>query len=146
MLIDEVTNSGAIPALELSMRFAAARHTLLAHNIANLDTPNFIPQDASVEGFQGALRDAIERRRARTGGEHGRLEFRGTREVAVAPDGRLSITPRPARGTVLFHDRNPRDLERTMADLAENVAAYRVSADLLRSRFELIRGAIAERV
>jgi hypothetical protein len=47
---------------------------------------------------------------------------------------------------VLFQDRNNRDLERLMQDVAENSAAFRVASDLYRQQAALVRGAMAERV
>ena len=144
MLIGDLINSGAIPALEMTAKFAAARQTLIAHNIANIDTPDFIPTDLSPTDFQRAMRDAVERRRARTGGETGDLEFKSTDQVHVASDGRIVAKPRPAGG-MLLHDRNNRDVERLMQSNAENVSAFRVSTELLRSRYALLTAAIEER-
>lgn len=146
MLIGDITNSGAIGSLELTVRFAAQRQRLIAHNIANLDTPDFRQLEVSPKGFQKALSEAVEERRRRTGGEHGELRFSGNGEVERASDGRLVFNPRTPSGNILFHDRNNRDLERLMQDNAENAAAFRVATDLLRSRYEILRAAIAERV
>lgn len=148
MFIGDVVNSGAIPALEAMVRFAARRQELIAHNIANFSTPNFRPVDASPTAFRRQLAEAIEERRERGGalGGTGPLELGRTREVRQLADGSLEITPRTASGNILFHDRNNRDLERTMQDLAENTAAFRVATDLLRSRYALLRDAMAERV
>jgi flagellar basal-body rod protein FlgB len=145
MFIDEVTSSGAMPVLEATMRFAGARNRLLAHNIANLDTPDFRPLDVSPKGFQAQLRQAVEDRRARTGGGHGGLGLKDTHEVRVRPGGGLELRPRTSSGNILFHDRNNRDLERTVQDLVENVGVFRVSSDLLRSKYELLRVAMTER-
>lgn len=146
MLINEITTAGAIPTLEASMRFAAQRQRIIAHNIANFDTPDFRPKDASPAEFRRVLAEAVDQRRDRTGGTHGRLEMRRTRQVEQLPDGGLKITPRtPDRG-VLFHDLNNRDLERTMQSLAETVGSFRVSSELLRSRYMLLNAAIAERL
>jgi flagellar basal-body rod protein FlgB len=146
MFIDQLTNADSIPVLEKSLQFAARRQDLIAHNIANLSTPNFQPMDVSVGGFREQLADAVDRRRARFGGQRGDLEMRSTREVRTDARGRLALTPDASGRNVLFHDRNNRDLERTMQDLVENVAMFRVSSDLLKSRLSLIRSAIAERV
>ena len=146
MLIEELNSSGAIPALEASVRFAAARQRVIAHNIANISTPDFRPMDASPRAFLEALAEAVDRRRARTGGEWGALEFKGTREVSVARDGSMTITPRTASRGILAHDRNNRDLEATMQDLVETAAAFRVATDLLRSRYQILGTAISERV
>lgn len=145
MLIGDIANSGAIPALELMAKFAGARQRIISHNIANLDTPNFIPTDASPAAFQQALGEAVAERRARTGGEHGDLQFTDTRQVDVTADGQVLLTPGTPSGNILFHDRNNRDLERLMQDNAENVGAFRVATDLLRSRYEILKSAIAER-
>ncbi len=146
MFIEQLTNADAIPALEASTQFAARRHTLIAHNIANFSTPRFQPLDVSVAGFRRQLSEAIDERRERFGGHRGDLELRSSREVRTTDDHRLVLEPRPAGRNVLFHDRNNRDLERTMQDLVENVASFRVSSDLLKSRIDLLRTAIAERV
>jgi len=147
MFIDEVTSSGSMPALEMMLRFSAARQRVLAHNIANIDTPNFRPQDASPSKFQAALSEAVEKRRATTGGSSGELDIADTKEVHVSRSGgELTLTPSTPSGNILFHDRNNRDLERNMQDLVENVSVFRAAADLLRGRSELLRQAMAERV
>jgi flagellar basal-body rod protein FlgB len=145
MLISDLTNSGAIPSLEMSLRFAGARQRLIAHNIANISTPDFRPMDVDPAHFAQVLRGAIDQRRARTGNERGELGPVASRQLSVAADGQLQLTPRTPSGNILFHDRNNRDLERLMQANAENVAAYRLSAELLRSRFEILKAAIAER-
>jgi flagellar basal-body rod protein FlgB len=144
-MIEGLTNTGAMPTLEAVLRFAGERQRLIAHNIANLSTPDFQPRDVSVEGFQKALAGAIDRRRERTGGTHGALGFEGTREVRVGR-GRLELRPDQHAGGVLAHDRNARDLERTMQDMVENASVYRVAADLLRAQKERLHAAIGERV
>lgn len=148
MFMDEVTSAGAMPVLEATMRFAGARNRILAHNIANLDTPDFRPLDVSTSGFQAQLRKAVEERRARSGGGHGdssSLDIKETREVQFSPTGEVTLRPATASGNILFHDRNNRDLERTVQDLVENVGVYRVASDLLRSKYETLKLAMTER-
>lgn len=147
----DLTSSGAIPALEAAMRFSAQRNTLIAHNIANLSQPDFIPLDVSTPKFQQALREAIEARRERAGGQDGELPLRDTDEVKVSGGGAMGevsmrLTPRTPSGNVLFRDHNNRDLEQTMKGLVENTLAFRVASDLLRNKFEMLRVAISERV
>ena len=146
MFIGDVLSSGAVPSLEATLRFAGERHRLIAHNIANLDTPNFRPVVVSRGTFQDALSEAIQERRRGRGGMDGELRLGSGREIAQGADGRLTLSPRTPSGNVLFHDRNNRDLERLMQDHAENAGVYRMSADLLRSRYAQIREALAERV
>lgn len=145
-MLADLTNSGAIPVLEMSLRFAGQRQKLLAHNIANISTPNFIPADVSVADFRKTLRTAIDERRERAGGPNAPLPWRETRELTRNSRGELQLNPRTAGPGVLMHDRNNRDLEKLMQDQAENVLAYRVTTDLLKGRFDLMRTAISQRV
>jgi flagellar basal-body rod protein FlgB len=144
-MLSDVLNSGAVPSLELSLRFAGLRQRQIAHNIANLSTPNFQQADVSPGGFQKMLAGAIEDRR-RGSRPNGPLDWAETRELRRGSAGSLQLVPRTASGGILAHDRNNRDLERLMQDHAENAAFYRISAELLRTRYQQIREAIAERV
>ena len=96
------------------------------------------------------LAEAIDRRRqgetGSIGGTHGELGLETTREVEVGAGGRLRLNPRTSSGNILFHDRNNRDLERTMQSLVENASVFRVATDLYRNRTTLLRDAMAERV
>ena len=100
MLVDGVTNAGAVPVLGMSIQFAARRQELLAHNIANLSTPGFLPMDADPKEFQMALRDAVEARRERRKPGGGTLRWKDTSEVVRDDAGRLSLVPAsPSRRT-----------------------------------------------
>ncbi len=146
MFLGDLLNSGAAPALELTLRFAGQRHEILTHNIANLTTPGFVPRDVSVGAFREALARAIEDRREGPGrGAAGALEFPDTGEIR-ASGATLTLEARSAPEGVLFHDRGQRDIERLMADLAENTAAHRVAGELLRTHHAQITAALAERV
>jgi flagellar basal-body rod protein FlgB len=146
VFIGDILNSGAVPALEATLRFAGERQKLIAHNIANLTTPNFIQTDVSPATFERTLAAAIDRRRETTGGMQGPLEIDGGRDLEIGSDGSLALRPRDTSGNILFHDRNNRDLERLMQDQSENAGVYKITAELLRSRYQMIREAIAERV
>lgn len=183
-MLEGLTNSDGIPALERLMQFTSARHRVIVNNIANLSTPGFRPQDVSPEAFQAQLRDAIDASRAgagnnaalaenaarqdfrqdpfdescddladgvlgvdgpSAGGAHSALPLQSSREVEVLPD-RVVLHPEAAGDNILFHDGNDRSVERVMQGLVENFMAYRASAQLLRSRLDIIRSAIRERV
>ncbi|HMN41209.1 MAG TPA: hypothetical protein PKE29_10215 [Phycisphaerales bacterium] len=145
MLISELGNSGAIPSLELMVRYSGARQRVIAHNIANLDTPDFRPLDVSPRDFQVALGKAIDARRQTTGTE-GALNFQGSSQIRMDAQGNMTLTPGTASGNILFHDRNNRDLEGLMSQQAENAAVFRTSIELLRTRYGLLQVAISERV
>lgn len=146
MIVDSLVNSDALPALEAATKFAARRHSVIAHNIANFSTPNYQPRDVSVPEFQAALGQAIDARREKFGGTRGEFNFKGSSEVRVERDGRgemhFRLEPTKPSGNVLFHDRNDRDLERTMQALVENTASFRIATDLYRTQMGLLRSAI----
>jgi flagellar basal-body rod protein FlgB len=145
--ITQLGTAGALPALEAMIRFSGARHRIVAHNIANFETPGFTPEDVDPKAFQSALAGAIEARRADTGaGASGDLPRISTGEVEFGRSGGLRLTPRTGSGNILFHDRNNRDLERTMQSMVENAGMFRVATDLYRNRTTILREAIAERV
>jgi flagellar basal-body rod protein FlgB len=142
MLIDGLVNSGATPVLEMSIKYAAQRQTLLAHNIANIETPDFRPMDVAPAEFQRVLSQAVQERRKRGGGA---LNWEESKQLRHDAQGSLKLVPKTPSGNILFHDRNNRDVERLMQDLAENTSAFRLASDLLRSRMELTRLAISQR-
>jgi flagellar basal-body rod protein FlgB len=144
-VIDGVTNSDSLPVLERMLQFAGQRHRIIAHNIANISTPDFRPVDVSVQSFQDQLGEAVDERRARFGSSRGNLHLRSTPEVEVSGDG-LSLNPTPIGANLLFHDGNDRDLERTMQSMVENFMTFRFAAEALRSRYDLLNVAIRERV
>jgi flagellar basal-body rod protein FlgB len=145
-MFGEIASSGSAPALEAAFRFAAQRQKLILHNIANVTTPNFIQKDVSVPAFQETLQNAIDKRHAE--GNLGELRMQGNEEVV--PDntttGSFTLNPTQPHGGILFHDRNNRNLELLMQDLVENGTMFRVCSDLLKSRSDLMRAAISERV
>ena len=69
MFIERLLDQGNAPLLEQTVRFAAARHRLIAENIVNVDTPNYRQKDLSVDKFQAMLRDRVDARRAAAPGE-----------------------------------------------------------------------------
>jgi flagellar basal-body rod protein FlgB len=142
----DITNSGPMPALEMAIRFAGQRQRLIAHNIANVDTPSFQPLDVDPAHFQKTLADAIDDRRRRTGGQHGSLRWDETSQLTRNDHGDLLLRPDTPSGNILFHDRNNRDVERMMQALAENAGAYRIAIDLMTNHTRQITNALAERV
>lgn len=143
-MIEGILNDGATPVLEAMVRFSGARQRLIAHNVANIDTPNFRQVDVSPREFQRALSEAVERRRGHGG--KGDLSIDGSDQIKQSHDGRLDLEPAEVESNILFHDRSNRDLERLMQANAENLGVFRVATDLLRSRAEIMRAAMSERV
>jgi flagellar basal-body rod protein FlgB len=126
------------------LQFAAQRQKLLTNNIANMETPDYRPMNVSVANFQKSLAKAVEKRRNETGGLQGDLNVEDTKEVTHTGS-QLALHPRTPSGNILYHDRNNRDLERMMQDLAENGLNYKMTVDLMRRENDLLRSAITQR-
>ncbi len=145
MLIGDVTTSGALPALEMSIRFAGERQRIIANNIANFETPDFRPVDVSPREFQRVLGAAVSDRRERNGGGSGALRLGRSQEVRSDQEKGFRLEPRTQTDGVLFHDRTNRDIERSMQDLVENASVFRVATELFAQQAALLRSVVSER-
>lgn len=144
-MIPGVFNYGSMPVLERLVQFTGARHQVIADNIANLSTPYHRPRDLSVERFQKTLRKAVDQRRGTATPVDGELPLTSTREFRFHKNG-TEFHAETLDENILFHDRNNRDLERIMQDLAENTLAHNAGLQMLKSEFDLLKMAISERV
>lgn len=144
MYLRDVTNGGAIPAMEKMLAYTQARHRMLAENVANVDTPGYETRQLDAADFQRSLRAAIDRKKA--GGEE-ELILEPTGEFAQDADGRLRVTPstEPPEN-VLFQDQTNVRIERQMAMMAENALMHQTMTELLRTRFDGLLKAIRGRV
>src|SRR5690606_32515070 len=109
MWIEQLFASRAENAVRLTARFAEERHKVLAHNIANVDTPGYRARRLDADAFRDALGEAYAAARA-----DGRdaLELRGGRHVSTDAAGRLHVEPQTEPPeNVLFHDGTSARLE-----------------------------------
>jgi flagellar basal-body rod protein FlgB len=124
-LLHDVAMAGLSKALDL----IASRERVLADNIANVDTPGFVPRELD---FAAELRAALHR-------EH--TTPRAVRSHVEGVKGAVTQAPRatPRR------DGNAVSIEREMSALAQNNVHYLAVARLLRSKFRLLGIVISER-
>jgi flagellar basal-body rod protein FlgB len=138
MNLDSMFSGTTIPALQETVRFAEARHRLLAGNIANLDTPGYQVRDLSPERFQELLGKAIESSK------------RGESSAGVSYDGSDEQDPirrvRDQMKAILRHDGSDVGLEPQILQVAKNQSLHSLSIALLRKQFALLQTAISERV
>ena len=144
MFLSEITNRGNIPVLEKLLAFAEARQTMLADNLANIDTPGYRIKQLDPKAFQAAMRRAIEER----GGDPRRaLEIPETEQFHLDEQGHLVVTPveEPSEN-ILFHDRTNARIESLMTQVAENVMTYKLASQLLKNSFDGLKTAIRGQV
>jgi flagellar basal-body rod protein FlgB len=142
-MIEGMFEVGSMPALERMVQFTSQRHKHIAHNIANLSTPNFVPRDLDPASFQKSLGEAIDRRREGRGVYNAPLEPRDTASIRFHEDGLSAEAENPGRN-ILFHDRNNRSLEHQMQSLAENAMAHNAGMEMLRNQFDMLQSTIRE--
>jgi flagellar basal-body rod protein FlgB len=133
MFIDRLLNQGNAPLLEQMLRFTAARHRLIAENVVNVDTPNYVQRDLSLERFQALMRERVESR-----GE--------VRDAASGEFDDVTAGLEKPAGGILFHDGNNRSMEQLMADQAKNAMMHNLAVELLRKQFQAMEMALKERV
>jgi flagellar basal-body rod protein FlgB len=130
--IERLLDQGPAPVIEQMLRFAAARHRLIAENVVNVDTPDYRQKDLSVEKFQAMLRERVDDRR-------------DAGAANVGFDDVSADVETPERG-ILFHDGNNRSMEQLMADQAKNAMMHNLAVELLRKQFQSLELALKERV
>lgn len=108
------------------MRTAELSHRYIAQNIANADTPNYVPTEMN---FQKTLRAA--------------LEGRGGFALRTGRPRHLEFTQhKPQFERLAFlskNDYNKVDLDDQMAKLSENTSRYTTYARLTAKRFEMVK-------
>ena len=121
--------------LERVLDFRAERHSLIASNIANAETPRY--QATDIE-FEGTLKEAMALNAlpavARTNPRH----------LPVHTEDHLVITPNVVsrKNVAVGNDRNSVDVDTEMTHLAQNSLLYNAAAQMLSRKFSGIRMAI----
>jgi len=125
-----------VKALEQALDFRAANQSVIAGNMANIETPGYTPKEAT---FNQALRDAVDRNRA-SGTEEVTLRKTHERHFPVSPDPERVYTVEPYTADVTGSDRLK--LDREMAKMAKNNLLYEASVTLLSRKFRALRDVI----
>jgi flagellar basal-body rod protein FlgB len=132
MFLDRLINQTNGPLVERVLHFAAARHKLIAENMANIDTPGYRQRDLSPDKFFAQLR---ERAAQRASASPGSVTF----EDIGADVGN------PSAG-ILSHDLNNRSMEQLASEQAKNGMLYTMAIELLRKQYSQMEMALKERV
>jgi flagellar basal-body rod protein FlgB len=121
---------GAIEQLSRGLSYATARHTVLAKNIANAETPGYRARDLVFDDYLNALR-------GRDAGE-------------LSPD--PVPAPLPATRVIATidgpgrQDGNTVHIDKQMARIAENTLYQHTLVQLLAGQFTALKQAISGRV
>ena len=137
-MLPNLFSSTTIPALSEVLNFAQARHTVLAGNISNVNTPGYRLRDLSPTAFQEQLKAALESSR------------RSERPLSPGITNAGSGSPlRQVRGSLenlVYHDDTNIDLEKQVAEMAKNHLLHNFALTVMTDQFQMLQTAISERV
>lgn len=113
-----------------AMRAAELNHTVIANNIANVDTPGYTPTQLD---FQKTLRETIE--------------GRGSIDLRTSRPRHLDLrSHRPQFEGLAFlskNDYNKVDLDEEIARLSENTGNYTTYSSIMGKRLEMVKGMLS---
>lgn len=124
-----------LTALERSLNLRSQNQKLIVSNIANMDTPNF-------KAFKMMVGEAVQR----ASGEPPRLNMTRTQAGHLTPTStpmdmgrieRIEEDPMALRG-----DGNTVELDREMANLAENTLMYNTATRIIANKFKTLKDVI----
>jgi len=133
----EALFSNTLVMLEKLIDFQSDRHTVLATNIANIDTPGYKGKDVR---FSDELKKAASSK--------GSISLKKTNEkhLPLKAGAMQGVTHQvtPSSGGANRLDGNTVDLDKEMAKLSENSLYYNTAVQILAKKLGGIRTAISE--
>lgn len=124
-------------ALEKSLDYRLQRHNVTSANIANAETPNY---HAKVLDFEEALSRAIDLEGL--GATHSPHQDHIALGRGSIGRSRVDVYDNP--DVNLTNDKNTVDVEKEMANLAENTILYKAAIELINKKLAQTRYAITE--
>ena len=137
-MVPDLFSSTTIPALGEVINFAQARHTVLAGNIANVNTPGYRLRDLSTTDFQQKLKEAIAASQSSAQPLSPGL--------ASSQPGDAMRQVRASLENLVYHDDTNIDLEKQVAEMTKNHLLHNFALTVMTDQFQLLQTAISERV
>jgi flagellar basal-body rod protein FlgB len=136
-------------SIEKTISFAERRHSILAGNIANQDTPGYQSRDLSVDDFQKGLKEVFESQKLRQQESPSlRLSLLQDHEPQSVPSPQdLAVEKvHDAMRQVVYNDGSNDNLEMQVTQIAKNQSMHNMAVALMRSQFQTLQMAISESV
>jgi len=129
--------SKTVDVLGKSIDLRAKQQNLISSNIANAETPNYVPKALAFEDeLQGALKSGSKSVQTTTNPRHIPLKGESSRIQSV--NGRIIETPSVTPGK----DGNAVEMENEMGRMMENQIMYNAAVQILAKKFEGLKIAI----
>lgn len=116
---------GPYPLLKQALHACALRQEVLAHNIANVNTPGYRRKDVSFEQFLRAAQVAP-------------LQTTDPRHYALPPS-RSAESQTEIEDAPMRPDGNTVDIDYEMAQLAENQIRFQALSQLITGRYQSLK-------
>jgi flagellar basal-body rod protein FlgB len=126
---------GSIPlfrAMATRMSWLGERQKVLAQNVANADTPGYVPQDLKQQSFRELVGGSVRPTLAATDAQHITSAARGSNRFAEKPVRTAELTPSGNRVS----------LEQEMMKVGETATEHRLVASLYKRHIAIIRAAL----
>lgn len=131
--------SNTIELVGKSIDLRAKNHNHISANLANAETPHYVPSTVS---FEGELRDAMKSRSGsgtkKTPAHPGHIPLKGQAGTIAGVEGTIEYSPSASVG----RDGNAVELEKEMGNLASNQILYNASVQIINRKFEGLKLAI----
>jgi len=137
-MLDGLFCQTTIPVLAAVADFSQVRHTVLAGNLANLDTPGYEAVDLPVQDFQSYLKEAVDARHR----EGPLLSPGDAAYFRKASSPQWSKEARP----ILRHDGNDVSVEQQVSEMVKNQILHNTAITIMANQFRLLLTAISEHV
>jgi len=139
----KILDDRTMRTLETALDVASARHQVIANNVANVNTPGFKAADvdfvSSLEQAMAGRAESADRRLTGRTTRAGHFAISG-----AASTGRSPIVQTEDEGASMKVDGNSVDIDLEMAKMAENATMYNTFAQLVSSKFSLLKYVISE--
>jgi len=136
-MFDLVSSNPMLQMMDRSMTLATRRMTLIAGNLANIDTPGFKTRDFSFE-------DAFKAEMARLDGQ---MSPSSTRPLpSYFPDSTSALAAGTTAGTPAFerNDLNDVNLDQQTMELAKTQNIYQMASNFAQAELRRVLGAIRD--
>jgi flagellar basal-body rod protein FlgB len=135
-MFNQVTNSPTLQLLQQGLNVSSKRQSVIANNIANVNTPGYKRQFVTFEEqMSKALDNKSELRGIRTDGRHFPINDHGF--MVCEPVTVLD------RGKIMRNDHNNVDVDMEMGDLAKNTMNYQIFANRVTGIFGQLNDVIS---
>lgn len=148
-MFNSMFSSPSLKSLEQTVAFTERRHSILAGNVANMDTPGYKTRDLSLDTFQSNLRDAIQSERQTQAMSPGlRLGVLGAQE----PSSGASIEQarniamenvRDSMKQIVYHDGSDDSMEMQVTQISKNQSMHTMAVAMMKSHYRQLQVAIS---